>query len=55
MYSPQSAEDQPMWIWQQPDWPGRQQNAPQVFRYDHVATAINAGAITTVSLLAVSD
>ena len=24
-----------MWIWQQPDWPGRQQNAPQVFRYDH--------------------
>ena len=27
-----------MWIWQQPDWPGRQQNAPQVFRYDHVGT-----------------
>lgn len=37
MYSPQSAEDQPMWIWQQPDWPGRQQNSPQVFRYDHAA------------------
>uniref|UniRef100_UPI0040476099 Fic family protein n=1 Tax=Rheinheimera sp. TaxID=1869214 RepID=UPI0040476099 len=26
-----------MWIWQQPDWPGRQQNSPQVFRYDHAA------------------
>jgi Fic family protein len=25
-----------MWIWQQPDWPGRQQEALQVFRYDHV-------------------
>ncbi|GHG76928.1 cell division protein Fic [Alishewanella longhuensis] len=37
MYSPQSAEDQPMWIWQQPDWPSRQQNSPQVFRYDHAA------------------
>jgi Fic family protein len=24
-----------MWIWQQPDWPGRQQQAPHVFRYDH--------------------
>ncbi len=23
-----------MWIWQQPDWPGRQQDASQVFRYD---------------------
>lgn len=26
-----------MWIWQQPDWPGRQQKASQVFRYDHAA------------------
>ncbi|CAM5193911.1 Fic family protein [Alishewanella longhuensis] len=26
-----------MWIWQQSDWPGRQQNALQVFRYDHAA------------------
>ncbi|WP_189434095.1 Fic family protein [Alishewanella longhuensis] len=26
-----------MWIWQQPDWPSRQQNSPQVFRYDHAA------------------
>ena len=25
-----------MWIWQQPDWPGRQQKASQVFRYDIV-------------------
>lgn len=24
-----------MWIWQKPDWPGRQQEALQVFRYDH--------------------
>jgi len=24
-----------MWIWQQPDWPGRQQKTLQVFRYDH--------------------
>lgn len=24
-----------MWIWQQPDWPGRQQNASPAFRYDH--------------------
>lgn len=23
-----------MWIWQQPDWPGRQQDASHVFRYD---------------------
>ena len=26
-----------MWIWQQPDWPGRQQNASPAFRYDHAA------------------
>ena len=26
-----------MWIWQQPDWPSRQQKAPEVFRYDHAA------------------
>lgn len=26
-----------MWIWQQPDWPGRQQGTSQVFRYDHAA------------------
>jgi len=25
------------WIWQQPDWPSRQQKASQVFRYDHAA------------------
>ena len=24
-----------MWIWQQPDWPSRQQNASPAFRYDH--------------------
>lgn len=24
-----------MWIWQQPDWPGRHQKASHVFRYDH--------------------
>ena len=24
-----------MWIWQQPDWPGRKQKTLQVFRYDH--------------------
>jgi Fic family protein len=35
MYSPQSAGALPMWIWQQPDWPGRQQNASPAFRYDH--------------------
>lgn len=23
-----------MWIWQQPDWPSRQRDAAQVFRYD---------------------
>lgn len=26
-----------MWIWQQPDWPGRKQETSQVFRYDHTA------------------
>lgn len=26
-----------MWIWQQPDWPGRKQETSQVFRYDHAA------------------
>lgn len=28
-----------MWIWQQPDWPGRKQETLQVFRYDHAALA----------------
>ena len=28
-----------MWIWQQPDWPGRKQDTSQVFRYDHTALA----------------
>lgn len=26
-----------MWIWQQPDWPSRQQDDSQVFRYDNAA------------------
>lgn len=26
-----------MWIWQQPDWPGRQQKASPAFHYDHAA------------------
>ncbi|MDP4527424.1 Fic family protein [Alkalimonas delamerensis] len=28
-----------MWIWQQPDWPGRQQKTLQAFRYDLAALA----------------
>lgn len=28
-----------MWIWQQADWPGRQQGTSQAFRYDTAVLA----------------